>query len=409
MRMQLALKIKWIPILICLPVFCAAQQGPSQGRQEQSFPKKELDDTEINFLLNYYEQDGDHAAVTGGRGTQKLDNIAPAFIINIPLDTNKVLNIYTGVDIYSSASTDNIDFNVSSASGQDARIYLNATYTVKNSVKNTYLSFIGGVSTEYDYNSLSAGIGWTKLSKDENRELRFTGKVYFDRWTLIYPVELRNADDLLNEDRRRSYNFSMTYSQVINRKLQTSISTDLVYQSGLLSTPFHRVFFQNNDNATIERLPDHRFKIPVGVRLNYYLSDLIIARLFYRYYYDDFGITANTFSIELPIKASAAFTFYPLYRYHTQTAADYFQPFDEHLETALFYTSDFDLSGFASHKIGLGIRYSPLYGVTRFRGLFAKKKNRITQLKSIDLRYANYARSDGLDANLVSMDFAFKF
>ena len=36
---------------------------------------------EIDFLLNYYEQDGDNSAVTGGRGTEELSNIGTKIII----------------------------------------------------------------------------------------------------------------------------------------------------------------------------------------------------------------------------------------------------------------------------------------------------------------------------------------
>lgn len=385
-----------------------AQDSQADKNETQLFEKKELDKVEVNFLFNYYKQDGDHAAVTGGEGTQELDNIAPSFIINIPLDTNKVLNLYTGIDIYSSASTSNIDFSVSGASSTDARIFLNATYSLSNNVKKQSWHLSAGGSTEYDYNSISAGVGFSKLSKDENREISISAKVYMDTWKLIFPVELRDRGDLLAEKKRQSYNFSAVYSQVINKKLHASVSTDLVYQSGLLSTPFHRVFFQNND-VSIERLPDSRFKLPIGLRLHYYVSDLVIARLFYRYYLDDFGIQANTIGLELPIKLSNFLTVYPLYRFHSQTAADYFRPLGEHLTTASFYTSDYDLSDFSSQKFGFGFQYSPLYGVARFKGPFSKKKRKITQLKSIDLRYAHYNRSDGLKANTISANFSFTY
>ncbi|MDN5212641.1 hypothetical protein QQ020_11315 [Fulvivirgaceae bacterium BMA12] len=66
-------------------------------------------------------------------------------------------------------------------------------------------------------------------------------------------------------------------------------------------------------------------------------------------------------------------------------------------------------TGFNSDEIGSKICYSPLYGVTRFKGSFIKKENGITRQKSMDLNYANYAGFGGPDANLVSLDFAFKF
>ena len=90
-------------------------------------------------------------------------------------------------------------------------------------------------------------------------------------------------------------------------------------------------------------------------------------------------------------------------------AADYFKPFGQHQGINEFPTSDFDLSAFNSHKIGVGIRYSPPCNVTRFKGPFAKNKNRVTKLASIDMRYANYGHSDRPEANLISWDVGFKF
>ena len=371
---------------------------------------------QINFLLNYYEQDGDNAAVTGGIGTEELDNIAPSIILNIPLDSTKTLVTNFGFDNYSSASTDRIDNNVSSASSSDTRFYFNGTYSKENLISRETFSYKAGISSEYDYLSTSFGLGWAKASKDGNRELGISGMVYLDKWTLIYPAELRTGDELVDTDKRRSFNFSINIAQVINKKFQGSISLEYVRQSGLLSTPFHRVYFNDGETNPIlkargvERLPDSRTKIPVGIRLNYYLNDIVVLRGYYRYYTDDFDIKAHTASLEAPIKVGPFFTLYPFGRYHTQTAAKYFAPYGEHLPTEELYTSDYDLSEVSSTSLGFGIKYSPLYGLLRFKGPFSKKTKRITQLKSIDIRVADYKRfgnnpDGGGDLSAVSFSF----
>lgn len=67
---------------------------------------------------------------------------------------------------------------------------------------------------------------------------------------------------------------------------------DVVSQNGLLSTPFQRVYFSDFEDFyiddfqladNVEQLPDSRFKIPVGGRLNYYLNDLVVLRSYYRF------------------------------------------------------------------------------------------------------------------------------
>ena len=127
-------------------------------------------------------------------------------------------------------------------------------------------------------------------------------------------------------------------------------------------------------------------------------------RLYYRYYYDSFGVRANTIDIETPLKVSNFFTIYPFYRYHTQTKSNYFQEFGKHQITEDYFTSDFDLSAFFSHKVGLGLKYSPLFGITQMKIGNSKK---VLNLKSFNLRYANYQRQDGLRTFLISTDFSF--
>ena len=197
---------------------------------------------------------------------------------------------------------------------------------------------------------------------------------------------------------------------------------DVVQQKGWLSNPMQRVYFAdvNNfyignassiDNYTsssnkdvfqladdIERLPDSRFKIPVGIRLHYYLNEIISLRTYYRYYYDDWGIRSHTANVELPIKISSKFTLYPTYRYYNQTAADYFAPFDENLSTNQYYTSDYDLSKFTANQYGFGISYTDIFSTSHIWKL---------GLKSIDLKYNNYARNTGLKANIISAGIKF--
>ena len=86
-----------------------AFQGICPAVFAQDTSKVKLEDIEVNFLYSYYKQDGNHSPVTGGRGTEKLDNNAPSLNINIPIDSSRSINIDGGVDFYSSASSDNIN------------------------------------------------------------------------------------------------------------------------------------------------------------------------------------------------------------------------------------------------------------------------------------------------------------
>lgn len=372
---------------------------------------KNNEETEVDFLIGYYEQDGNNGAVMGGIGSEELDDIATQIIVNVPYKNGNKLSVSGGFDTYSSASSEMVDPIKTGASGGDVRLHINGAYTFINDESNSQYGINLGLSTEYDYSSISFGGNWSKSTEDGNSEINLAGQFFYDNITLIQPIELRDPssqsgdDDWnYNSDNRLTYSFSATFSQVITKRLQASINLDFVYQSGYLSTPFHRVYFENEMLARVESLPDSRYKIPVGLRINYAVSDLLTTRFYYRYYHDDFGIDANTFNIELPLKISSEFTLSPFYRYHIQTASKFFEPYNEANPTSEFYTSDYDLSDFNSQKYGIGLRYYSLFGLADFS--LPLLSNSWT-LKSINLRAGYYERSTGLDAISVSLGLSF--
>lgn len=199
------------------------------------------------------------------------------------------------------------------------------------------------------------------------------------------------------------------FSQILNKKLQGSLALDFVKQEGLLSTPFQRVYFRDIEDSfienfhlaeDIERLPDSRFKIAAGGRLNYYINETFILRTYYRYYYDDWGIKSHTLSFEIPIKITDKFTLYPSYRFYNQTAADYFAAYNQHLSTSDYYTSDYDLSKYSANQFGFGVSYTDIFSKLHLWKL---------GLKTIDLKYHKYDRDSGLSASIISGGLKFVF
>ncbi len=380
----------------------ASPRGPATPRNHG--------ETEVNLLMSYYEQDGNRGAVEGGIGTQYLTDLTPTIILNVPLDSATRLSANLGMDYYASASTDRIDQVMSSPSAKDTRIHADFGLSRQLADKRTIVGAGAGFSAEYDYTSFNAAASWARASADGNRELSVAAQVFFDQATLIRPIELRSSapDPSAGANQRQSYNLNLVYSQVVSQRLQVAVSTELVAQRGLLSTPFHRVYFHETGGAfgtaRTERLPRQRYKYPVGLRLTYYATDLVQVRGFYRFYNDNFGIRAHTFELETPLKMTPFFVLYPFYRYHVQTASTYFAPYLEHAIADAYYTSDYDLAAFSANKLGLGLRYSPLYGLSRFKTPFG---GRVAKFKALDLRYAYYRQSTGLTAMIFSADLSF--
>ncbi len=346
------------------------------------------------------------------------------------------------------------------ASRSDVWGSVSLSYEHSSDDRNTIWGAHGSVATEFDYFSTGFGGSFSKLFNEKNTEFTIKGQIYLDQWNPRYPTELDSylesggnlytgffagvtiwteagtpihpvgdnrwspvgGFNLIQDKARNSYSVSLSFSQILGKNAQISLFMDLVQQQGWLGNPMQRVYFKDRPNFYIgnpdgipfytdpsntetfqladdfERLPRKRFKTPIGLRFNYYLNETFVLRTYYRYYFDDWGMTSHTANIELPIKLSDRFTVYPMYRYYTQTAIDYFAPFESHLSTETYYTSDFDLSDYQANQFGLGLTYTDIF--TKFH-LWK------LGLKSIDLRFNHYTRNTGLNANIVSGGFKF--
>ncbi len=411
----------------------------SIGAFTQEYTKRVLESTEVDILMGYYEQDGNHAAVSGGLGEERLTDISPSIIVSVPLSADEILRIDATVSAYTSASSSNINpfdgkgkadpFVASTgASSNDLWFNSNLSYTKYSDDRNKIHSLKVSISNEFDYSSIGIGGSTSRLFNEKNTEIGISANAFFDQWRIIYPYELRYYEELgsaskasigdsytitgysayqpnfntLNSDKRNSISGGIILSQILSRSMQGSLLFDLIYQSGLLSTPFHRVYFADVSNSyidnfhladDIERLPGNRLKMAFGGRLNTYINEFLVLRSYMRYYQDDWGITSYTAQFELPIKLFGKYTIYPAYRYYSQTAADYFAPYDQHLSSQRYYTSDYDLSDFNSNQYSLGFRYNDLLG---------EKHISIFAIKALDLNFSYYERNINFKAFVVS-------
>ncbi len=374
------------------------------------YKSKRLTVDEINFVSGYYHQDGNHSAVTGGVGTENLTDFANTIELKMSKYDSKLrkrsLGLEMGIDHYTSASSDKIDpRTISSASMSDTRFYPSASWSIQNEEKRTTFGITGAFSKEYDYTSYGAGLNFTKASKNNNREFTAKLQTYFDQWKVIYAYELKPAgygsgaehdDRTLFNSPRDSYSGSFSLSQVVNQRLQIAIVAEPTYQHGLLATKYQRVYFTDGSERA-ETLPGSRFKLPLGIRANYFLGDRFILRSFYRYYQDNWGLKAHTIDLEMPVKLTSFVSISPFYRFYSQNAVTYFAPYAQHDASENYYTSDYDLSKFTSNYVGAGIRLAPP------KGVFG-----IQQWASAELRYGHYSRSDGLQSNQLSLHIKLK-
>jgi len=422
-------------------------------KYENIFQSKPLKLEEINLVTSYYTQDGSHSAVTGGGtailgiganaiklpGSEQLNDFANMLELKL-VGYGETGNKHTiiaglGVDHHTAASQKYIS-PTGASKPEGTRVYPSLNWTVENEAKGTEVGIGTYYSHEYNYTSyaLDGHVGFKNKTGGE-----FSAKVsaYFDQVSMIYPSDdstkyktgtnsIANPYDEFiiktNASRssgggvytgggtessstptaaRNTFTASFSYAQVINKSVQLAILFDAVVQDGYLGLPFHRVIF-NNHLERIEKLPSSRTKIPLGLRLNYFIGDDIIVRSYYRYYTDDWGLTSHTASIEVPYKITPFFSVSPFYRYYTQTASKYFAPLYEHKVDAIgnpketYFTSNYAASAFSSNYVGLGMRSAPPGGF------------KDTYLASLELRFGHYVQTTDLNSNVISLHFTFK-
>jgi hypothetical protein len=379
-----------------------------QENRDTSFQKIRLSKTNIELVYAHYLQDGNNSAVTGGRGTEKLTVYAPSLRITHAFKDYNTLHFNGGVDAITSASTDKIDFVVSSASRKDLRSHANLTFERKLRKHDLTIGAGSGFSLESDYLSIpfSFSAQYTDPSRVRTYSVGFQanfddlrwGRINPDHWKpvkLIYPSELRDTA-WFDHYRRQSYNLKLGFTQVLNRRTLIGIFPEPAYQTGLLSTPFHRVYFKDT-KVRVENLPTERLKLPVGLRVHYFLGKGTILKFNYGYYWDSFGIQSHSTEVEAALKASSNWIFTPFIRLYTQSASRYFRAYRQHLASEKYYTSDFDLSSFESFKGGMNLRYMPSKVI--FKGIF---------FNEVNIRYSYYYRSNGLSSHILSLSLGFE-
>ncbi len=415
----------------------AFSQDPSGDSTGYKPKKLKLD--EVNLVSSYYDQTADKSAVMGGRTDYKGNGDVTDFangldVTFIGWDKKKRKNTLTfglGADYHTAASQAYVDSNGTSRN-YGTRIYPTLNWTRENEQKGTSFDLGAYYSAEHNYYH-SIGLN-AAVSKKNKRNGEFGLKLvgYFDQIKMIYPSEFIPVDSAKNTSSadsivyvttasgnvqalkynngqlvggnskpelpsksRNTLTASFSFSQIINQRMQGSVELDMVYMSGYLGLPFHRVFY-NTGKDTIENLPSQRFKLPIGFRLNYFLGDNIILRSYYRFYADSWGLVSHTFNLEVPVKITPFFSISPFYRFYMQTAARYFAPYMVHTIQEQYFTSNYALSDFKSNLFGAGIRLAPPRGILT------------NGLRILELRYGHYMQTTNLNSNIISLNLVFK-
>jgi len=359
---------------------------------------------DVDILFSYYDQDGDHSPVTGGIGSEALQVVSPVVVIGWRMNEKWTLSADIGVDQMSSASIGAIQMELSSASIPDGDTRTFGNFRAGRKFGNQTLGFTVGAAKEYDYQSISYGLDWAMTFNQENTAVSAAVRRYDDAIDLIgidgYGYQGEGLPTTTGTGDRTTTDLFFSISQTLGRKTAASIELLLSQQEGYLATPFHEVILAGGDARIAERLPDSRDRQSISLKLNHSFTDRIVQRVGYRFYDDDWGVNAHTIDLETHFRLSSArqMWVYPILRYHTQSAADWFGLPGTFSGEEAYLSSDWDIAETSTDKFGIGWSVNSLPGQEWFG-----------QLDRFEVRGTMYDRDDGLSGFTTSFGFGWTF
>jgi len=400
MRMQLSRLARLLGAAALGTVLAATAPAALAGEP----PEGVLD---ADFLFGYYDQDGDRSPVTGGVGTEKLHVYSPVLQLAWRLNESFSLSADVGVDQVSSASMGNIQSELSSASipASDQRFF--GTLRAKKKWKSGTWGLTVGAAKEYDYRSFSYGIDWGLELNKANTALSASVRRFDDAIDLIgidgYGYQGPGLPITTGSGDRTTTDVTLGVSQTLGRRTVGSLELFLSSQDGVLSTPYHEVVlgpFEPGAVRVAERLPDSRLRKAVALRLSHSFSDRLVLRSGYRFYTDDWGISAHAVELEphFRLRSEREMWLFPILRFSTQAGADWFGTPGTFTGTETYYTSDGDLAETTTQKYGVGFTLNTKPGQT-WLGIFRR----------FEARAAVYDRDDGLTAFSTSFSFGWTY
>jgi hypothetical protein len=238
-------------------------------------------------------------------------------------------------------------------------------------------------STEPDYKSQYGGLNLSAELFERNFTVEASGGIGRDQLDNSGegPISPRRAAELA------TYLGSVSIAQILSPNAIGSITYDRIYLDGFQANIYRRVIAGGDVRPELH--PEQRTRHAVAGTLKGFLpSSETTAIASYRYYRDDWGIRAHTPELRiLQDIGSENVVFGMSYRFHTQTAADFYQAVYATSDDE-FVTADPKLSSFRSHTIGA--RFELAGAALGWQGRFAAMRaEMLIEYFAQDSRFGN--------------------
>jgi len=117
--------------------------SPANVTDTSDYKLRKIHVDEIDFVSSYYNQTGDHSAVTGGIGTEAVTDVANSLTLNLvwlnKSQNKNTLAVGLGFDYHTAASQAYIS-KTGASSPTGTRLYPSLDWTIENAKKEMLLA-----------------------------------------------------------------------------------------------------------------------------------------------------------------------------------------------------------------------------------------------------------------------------
>ena len=305
--------------------------------------------------------------------------------------------LWVPLDIITAASPDAVDavkdpsgkildaVSSSSRRNEAGALDLLSTYQLD---RKTTISVHGGLHLEEQFRSWELGAGGTRSFADDNAVVSVSVNQildWFDRYDIL--------GNRLARVFRSSTNANLGVSQLLSPDTIVSINYGVTVQSGELGNTWNAVPLPGRTLGP-ELLPRERQRHAFVGRLAQWLPCNGALKLFYRFYADDWGLTAHTAEMEILQRLTPWLYLRGNYRFHWQSGVDFYTELADPAATRR--TADSDLAKFEAQTLGI------------FAAADVRMIKRLRELH-LDFGYERYFRTNSLTANIYTCSVGFHF
>ncbi len=235
---------------------------------------------------------------------------------------------------------------------------------IENHIFSPQISY----SLENDYESLGTAFTHAVEINEKNTTLSWGISHAFDH-ILPNQGEATPSGPIDTELDKDTTDFLVGVTQIMGPNTVVGANLTIGYSDGYLSDPYKRVLFRDFPyfggiyTGFPENRPSSKLREVLYFSLQHSFTNLNgVVEGSYRFHHDDWGVVANTFTVQWHQKVTKCVTVSPLFRYHTQTQADFYaasfagDPSDPtYIPLPQYYSADYRLSELESYTYGAGL------------------------------------------------------